>query len=318
MWDNVVSSNESAWEVSESWVKNKKLSLRLRDYHSLSWLLYGYVQQGRYNKAAETIEIVKKLSTSTGSENFGDAGYYKSFYQMMTAQFIVNSERWSDAAKLFDALPQTAAMPATGQSTPSGEHSSHSPITQANAKTFGAVADDDADVIFVKGLSAALTNNQPEALKKAEKLRLMREPGDQMEEIMELEIRAAAASMAGNHDEAIKLIKQATTIEEDLPPPSGPPSLIKPSHELLGEILLRANRFKEATQAYATSLSRHPNRIRSLLGAARTAQKLGDRKQAVEAYSTFLKIQAQADAGSIAVREAQDYLKQTNQLSANQ
>jgi tetratricopeptide (TPR) repeat protein len=319
MWDRVVSSNESAWAVSESWVKNKKLSPRLRDYHSLSWLLYGYVQQGRYNKAAETIEVIKKTMAPAGMENAGDSDFYETYYEMMTAQFIVNSERWNEAVKLFDAMPKTSTMKAASQPAQSGEHAAHSlktAPTDAKAVYPAAEADDDY-VIFVKGLSAALMNNQKVALQNAEKLRMMREPGDGTSEIMGLEIKAAAASMAGNHDEAIKLMKQATAIEDDMPPPSGPPQLIKPSHELFGEILLRAGRFKEASQAFANSLARHPNRIRSLLGAARTAQKLGDRKQAVEAYSMFLKIQSQADAGSIAVREAQDFLKQTNQLSAN-
>src|SRR5687768_10380747 len=51
MWDGVASSNESAWEASDNWVKRKNLPLYLRDYHSLSWLLYAYTQQGRYQKA---------------------------------------------------------------------------------------------------------------------------------------------------------------------------------------------------------------------------------------------------------------------------
>ena len=34
------------------WVKRKNLSLVNRDYHSLHWLLYVYLQQGRYGKAS--------------------------------------------------------------------------------------------------------------------------------------------------------------------------------------------------------------------------------------------------------------------------
>src|SRR5262249_21524957 len=50
-------------------------------------------------------------------------------------------------------------------------------------------------------------------------------------------------------------------------PPSGPPLVIKPAHELFGEILLRAQRPQEAAEQFATSLRRHKNRARSLLGA---------------------------------------------------
>jgi hypothetical protein len=49
--------------------------------------------------------------------------------------------------------------------------------------------------------------------------------------------------------------------------------LIKPSHELLSEILLRAGRHEEAARAFTTSLFRHPGRTRSLEGAAQAARR---------------------------------------------
>src|SRR5438874_7983506 len=46
MWPEAASSNESAWAVSDAWVKRKGLPLSARDYHSLHWLLYVCLQQG--------------------------------------------------------------------------------------------------------------------------------------------------------------------------------------------------------------------------------------------------------------------------------
>jgi hypothetical protein len=131
-----------------------------------------------------------------------------------------------------------------------------------------------------------------------------------MLEIMELEVSALSASAKGDTGAAAEMMKRATSLEEDMSPPSGPPSLIKPSHELFGEILLRANRPKEAAQQFALCLARQPNRARSLLGSARAAAQSGDTKGAAAAYSRLLKIWAQADPGSGELREAQDYLKQ--------
>ena len=51
MWPEAAASNESAWEASDTWMKRKNLSLSVRDYHSLHWLLYAYLQQGRYSQA---------------------------------------------------------------------------------------------------------------------------------------------------------------------------------------------------------------------------------------------------------------------------
>jgi predicted Zn-dependent protease len=105
-------------------------------------------------------------------------------------------------------------------------------------------------------------------------------------------------------------MKQATALEEAMPPPSGPPTVIKPPHELFGEILLRAGRSQEAAQQFATSLRRHPNRARSLLGAARAAAKNGDPQGAAYAYAQFSRQWQQGDAMVPELYEAQDYLKQ--------
>src|SRR5262249_5054164 len=106
-------------------------------------------------------------------------------------------------------------------------------------------------------------------------------------EIMHLEVEGAARAKSGNYDEAIGLLKRATALEEELSPPSGPPEIIKPSHELFGEILLAAGKPKEAAQQFATALLRQPNRARSLLGAARAAAKSGDTVAAAQAYASF-------------------------------
>jgi predicted negative regulator of RcsB-dependent stress response len=92
-------------------------------------------------------------------------------------------------------------------------------------------------------------------------------------EIQALEIDAAASASRGQIDEAIATMRRATTREEAMPVPPGPPPLIKPSHELLGEILLQAGRHEEAARAFATSLFRYPGRAQSVEGAAQAAQE---------------------------------------------
>ncbi len=313
MWDNVATSNESAWEASDTWVKRKNLPIYLRDYHSLHWLSYAYIEQGRYKKAEETIEVMRDSMRKGSYENEMRPNYYENNYVNMIADFIVGTERWSEAKRLFDAMPktETKAPPATAQG---GEHAGHT-MSSADAKTVRPTAQRFRyATVFINGLAAAATHNLAEAEKSAAELGEVKKlfTGQQAKavEIMQLEVSASAASMKGNHDEAIEMMKRATALEEDMSPPSGPPSLVKPSHELFGEILLRANRPKEAAQAFATALSRQPNRVRSLIGAARAADKSGDAKTATEAYSKLLKIWSKADTRTRDLIEAQDYLKQ--------
>jgi tetratricopeptide (TPR) repeat protein len=133
-------------------------------------------------------------------------------------------------------------------------------------------------------------------------------------QIMELEINALASSSKGSYKEAIEAMKKAIALEEEMSPPSGPPELIKPSHELFGEILLRAGQPKEAAQQFATSLLRQPNRARSLLGAARAAAQSGDSKGAATAYSNLLHIWTLADVQLPELREAKEHLKRSGRL----
>jgi tetratricopeptide (TPR) repeat protein len=304
MWTEAAASNESAWQVSDEWVKRKNLPLINRDYHSLHWLLYVYLQQGRYQKAEELLGLMKKVMTESKDDNKMRPNYYANNYANMAATFIVETERWELAAKLFDS---TAAA-SGGQS--GMDHSAHNSNTVRQSNLSQTLP------TFVRGLAAAKSGSE-ESQKSVAAFQAMREKEKDAYrakpvEIRELEIAALAASMKGRHEEAIEMMKRATALENEMAPPSGPPSLIKPSHELFGEILLRANRPQEAAEAFATAMLRQPNRARSLIGAARAAVRQGDAKRAAEFYSRFVRQWQQADSQLSELREAQDYLKQSS------
>jgi len=70
----------------------------------------------------------------------------------------------------------------------------------------------------------------------------------------------------GRSDEGIQLLRKAAEAEAALPPPFGPPALLKPSYELLGDELLALGRNREAAEAYKKALAAAPNRRLSVLG----------------------------------------------------
>jgi tetratricopeptide (TPR) repeat protein len=298
MWPEAAASNESAWAVSEAWVKRKGLPISARDYHSLHWLEYVYMQQGRYAKAEELLSL--KRSDVEKSKNDAGVGRYN---EEMAAAFVVETERWELVKKLFRSGSDSEDAMAG--------HSMHGGATGGRGRRSEMLP------IFMRGLASAKASSQDTAKSIAELQTIRKQLSDggdayaaKSAEIMELEVGAAAAGAKSNYNEAIDLMKRATAIEEEMSPPSGPPTLIKPSHELFGEILLSANRPKEAAQQFEKSLLRQPNRARSLLGAARAAAGAGDTKAALEAYSKVVKQWSQADANLPERREAQDYLKQ--------
>ena len=321
MWPEAAASNEAAWESSDAWMKRKHLSPNLRDYHSLHWLLYIYLQQGRYRKAEDLLTLMKQTMSESTSNNKLRPGYYENNYANMAAAFVVETERWELATKFFPAstsdrptAPESAAM--SGHCGPNAPQTSSSPSATA-VSTDGPMtvrASNRSQTLpqFVRGLAGAVRGSA-EAEKSLMALQAM-PAGDSraagMLKVRELEIMALAAAMKQDFDRSITSMKQATSLEELMGPPSGPPGLIKPSHELYGEILLRAGRPREAAEQFRIALLRQPNRARSLLGAARAAAKSGDIAGAKSVYAKLLEQWQQADKGLPELREAREYTQQ--------
>jgi len=268
MWPEAAASNEAAWESSDAWMKRKNLPVSVRDYHSLHWLLYVYLQQSRYDDAEKLLTLMKKVMSESTYDNKLRPGYYENNYANMAAAFVVETERWNLATELF---PENKAPATSEQASMMGTHGSHNPAPAAGGATLRTSSASVTLPLFVRGLAAAVKGSDVSQIVNA--LQAVRSSRPANSEIFELEILALSASMKNDPEKAIELMKRATSLEEATSAPYGPPSLIKPSHELFGEILLRAGKPADAAEQFKISLLRQPNRASSLLGLSRaTAQ----------------------------------------------
>ncbi len=303
MWPEAAASNESAWEASDVWMKRKHLSVNVRDYHSLNWLLYVYLQQGRYRKAEELLTLMKQTMSESTYDNKLRPGYYENNWANMAAAFVVETEAWERARTLF---PQSSISSEQPTMATHGGHGASQPTS--GAMTVRSSNSGQRLPALIRGLATAhgisFTDN-PERI-QPEASPVTNTPPS----IGELEVTALTASLKNNHDQAIEIMKRAIAAEEQLAPPSGPPALIKPTHELFGEILLRAGKPNEAAEQFNKALLRQPNRARSLLGAARAAAQRGDQQSARAFYAKLSEQWQQADKDLAELREVQDYLKQ--------
>ena len=75
---------------------------------------------------------------------------------------------------------------------------------------------------------------------------------------------------------------------------------MKPTHELLGEVLLARGENAEAQKEFARSLEMAPGRSLSLLGLARAARAAGDSAVAANADAALKKNWAAGDANALA------------------
>src|SRR5688500_4334958 len=124
---------------------------------------------------------------------------------------------------------------------------------------------------------------------------------DPASDIDELELKSLARLSEGAKDEAITLMRQATAREDAMPVDYGPTELFKPTHELLGEMLLQIGRPKDAQAEFQRALTLAPKRARSVLGLARASAAAGDKITASEAYSTLRAIWQKADSAQTAL-----------------
>ena len=59
-WDESAATNERAWQASESDLKRAGEPGTLRDFHSLNYLQYAYLQLGRYRDARRTLDVTRR------------------------------------------------------------------------------------------------------------------------------------------------------------------------------------------------------------------------------------------------------------------
>ncbi|MCA1615962.1 MAG: hypothetical protein LC800_18045 [Acidobacteria bacterium] len=324
MWPEAAASNESGWQVSVEAAERKRRPMGSRDYHSLHWLTYVYLQQGR---VAEAEKLLAAKQRDMAASNYHPA-VNRAFVDMAGAYFS-ETNRWDKAAafvETFDKAYKSAASTYGGTAVKETCHAAESgggaggpakPAPPA-AKTAAPTRDEAVgrmSPLYFRGLVAAHNKDAATAGRIVAELRALREafagrPLSKRIGVYEFSVAAVLAASQNRVDEAVALMREATKFEEELSPPSGPPDFFKPSHELFGEILLQAGRPAEAAAQFAVALQRQPGRARSLLGAARAAAAGKDDAKAVASYTSLLRQWQRADATLPELREARSFVEQ--------
>jgi tetratricopeptide (TPR) repeat protein len=138
--------------------------------------------------------------------------------------------------------------------------------------------DNNATVRFVSGYSAAKLGKIADAEQAKASLTAAREKATgatglsyrgRVLALFEKQLEGAIAHAKGDADAALALLKEATRMEAQMDPPSGPPEIVKPSFEQYGELLLAQGRAKEAAAAFEQGLLRTPNRALAVRGLAK-------------------------------------------------
>jgi tetratricopeptide (TPR) repeat protein len=270
-WDEAAASDEASFRASEAWVKRQGLPIGMRDYHSLSWLLYESLQQGRFRKARQTLDQIQPAVDATG------AARLKAILSDMRARYVVETRSFQELAVAKD-FGTTSELFAIGMSAARRRDPKVAELALAElARRAGP------------GESGGTGHRAVDVA------------------VMEKELAALLAVASGRGGDAVARMQEAVDLERQLPPPLGLPRPIKPASELFGEILLELGRAREAAAAFERALERWPNRSLGLLGRARASAALGDRESARRHYRRLLVNWRSADPGLPELKEARGY-----------
>jgi tetratricopeptide (TPR) repeat protein len=270
MWNEVSSQNMRAFQVAKDLWQPGDVPGDM--VHSLDWGQYGFLQLGDYAGARRAIELFDQMVETTKHQRARGAA------ALSKARYIIETEEWkvqpvadgasnetllangisavktgdlATAAKMEALLAAKAqAAPAAGAAAAGGAHAEHGPAPAATP--------------------AAGTGDTGKSVR-----------------VMHRELSALIAYAKGTKEQAVTLLKEAVQIEESMRPPNGAADPVKPSHELLGEVLLQMGKPAEAAAAFDRSLIRMPNRARSLHGSAMAHNAAGHKDLAAERRATL-------------------------------
>jgi tetratricopeptide (TPR) repeat protein len=264
-WQDSLRVNLAAARADESWIAETgdKGLVRYGYYpHNVHFIVTSAQMAG---DMATAIREARKLETTLNPETSSKIAWIQAIHAapyFAAAQFA--SPRQILAIEAPDArLPYPAAM----------RH-------YVRAMAFAAQRDRAA---FEEELSRL------RALRQSGDFKLMIEQGVPAPDLLLLAETAARARWAyasRDYAQAVRLYREAITIEDRIPYME-PPYWYYPVHQSLGAALYRAGQFAEARDAFMAALVRSPNNGWALYGLAKTERALGRKQQAAAARASL-------------------------------
>ncbi len=277
-WEETVDANLKAFDVSTVRMKAKGLGVDTLNYHALHWLEYSYLQLGRLDEAKTRLEEMRRYAEKSSTSR----------------------ALWHHAAMRAAWIVETS-----GREAPPAIPKDEMGITGAAADQFatGYAAILDGDVATAEQALSRIGARHDAAASAGH---LCAQTGSYLDtsktdlvvsEVMQKSLRALIALQRGEAAAALSLLEEATAAEESLPHEFGPPIIVKPSHELYGEVLLKLGRPADALAQFEEALARAPRRSLALAGMARAAGATGNAAAVARACADLSNSYAGADTG---------------------
>jgi tetratricopeptide (TPR) repeat protein len=274
MWQDSIKSNQAALAVAKGYA------------HALDFMVYAYLQGAQDAEAKSGVDRSAELQKNQAVGNANPTGAVLAGYTAQAAipaRYAIERGAWTEAA----ALQPKPATPAA-----------------------------DSITYFTRAMGSARSGDLDSARENIEQLkqivgRLVQSKDDywaQQVEIMRSASTAWVMYREGKKDEALRLMRTAADLEDRSEKHVAMENRLWPMRELLGDLLLAVNEPAVALKEYEASLQSARNRYRGIYGAAKAAERSGDREKARSYYERLVALCTYADTERPELLEAKTYL----------
>jgi tetratricopeptide (TPR) repeat protein len=251
LWEESVATNLKSMEAA------KRDSATGEQLHAMDYAVYAYLQMRKDADAKRMLDLLPSIvpnydATAIRGAASGPAGMFA--VAAIPARYAMERREWEEAAAI---KPKSTSYLHT-----------------------------DAISWFARALGAAHTGDRPKAREAIDSLKSLSDrlaaAGEaywaEQVAIQTLEARAALYVAEGAPAAALETMGEAVKREDATEKSAVTPGPIVPAHELLGDMYFSMRKYREALAEYDESMRKEPGRFRSLYGAMKSAQNIGDRK----------------------------------------
>ncbi len=241
--------------------------------HAFDYMVYAHLQQNQDQAARRVMAEAQSLAQR---DDHIAAAYA---YSAIPARLTLETGAWQDAANL--ELSPSAGVVAWNK------------YPQAEAVN-----------AFARGVGAGMLKDAARAQVEFARLQQLRDAAaalkiaywaDQIDIQAEV-VRGLAVRAEGQVDEGLDILRKAAAREDATEKHVVTPGPIVPAREVLANALLDQGKPADALREYEAVLQREPNRLRATIGAARSAERLGDKATARAYYAKVRDLTKTADS----------------------
>ncbi len=284
-WEKVVNSNQASYEASVQRMVDQELKDGARGYHSLAWLHYGLLQQGKYAQAEKILN--EMLVHVPKDPTKGARGY---LIGMQSRQLLESGKIGAQTNLDLDTEVEDIGIEAKALRSflraQLAFESKEVNLINDELNWLRTKIDAASQIIDKNGAAMCAAGNSRYAPS---------ENSIKISEVIVAQIEGLKALLEGNKNDFEMHLKRAVAFEDQTNFPAGPPKIAKPSYEQYGEWLLTQGRYAEAIKLFDKALHRMPNRAKSLIGKFRALRKLNQLNDAKSVRSQLETVLASAD-----------------------